>query len=156
MDFIHNISKSRLIEVSINIDDVLDRIYSQSALHVSYHPECILLTSDNGRLLEQSITDAVNALVSSLSGYVAFVNINPNAESEGIFIALKLPRGCVVPEGVGYAMRCAVVEAICNHVLAGIYERATGNGLYRTGWRAGVALARVLMARAERGIGLTN
>ena len=58
MDFIHNISKSRLIEVSINIDDVLDRIYSQSALHVSYHPECILLTSDNGRLLEQSITDS--------------------------------------------------------------------------------------------------
>ncbi len=140
-----------MVQITLDYDDILNEVYSRSAIHVSYNPSAPLLTVDNARLLEQRIGDAVKEFTAALSGYVAFVNINPNSDGDNIYIVLALQQGLSVPRGVASAISDVTVKALSSRVLSAVYE-PEGNGLYTATWRAATAQVAVMLARVERGV----
>ena len=147
MDFIHNIASSRLVEISIDFDDILTHIYAESAWHTMSHPELMTLTADNAKLLEQRIGEGVTDLKTRFAGFLAFVNVNPNTDNENIFLAFKLSQK--YPPTLPDALHNAIVSLLASYALMRSYEVGDGDkGLYGTAWRKYRAQAALLLARA--------
>ncbi len=153
MDFIHNIACGRLVELTIDFDEVLASLYTESDWYTLGRPELAPLTARDNHLLEQRIAEGVRQLHTRFAGYIAFVNINPNSDAENIFIAFELPSR--YPSWLPAALREAVIGALSAYVLMRAYEPAgsvaaeAGGGLYTTAWRRYRARITLLLARAE-------
>ncbi|MBQ9466815.1 MAG: hypothetical protein IJU62_07550 [Muribaculaceae bacterium] len=153
MDFIHNTACGRLVELTIDFDEVLASLYTESDWYTLGRPELSPLTARDSRLLEQRIAEGVADLHTRFAAYLAFVNINPNTDDSNIFLAFELPSR--IPKWLPAALRGAVVATLSAYVLMRAYEPAgsiaanAGGGLYATAWRRNRARIALLLARAE-------
>lgn len=72
------------LEVVIDLDDVLESIYAQSAWHCAHNKHLYRLTPDNSRLLTLKVKEAYDDLTTKAAAYIAFANFNPNIEHANI------------------------------------------------------------------------
>lgn len=131
--------------IKINLDDVLDRIYAESAWHAAYNNKIKLLTPDNARMLEMRIEDALHELRSRISGYVCEWNYNPHISSGNITIGLTMKHQ--QPQHVQEAMHGAITELLAAYALMCFYgEEGT---YYGTAWRLHRTKVLLLLARDQ-------
>lgn len=153
MDFIHNIAHSRLVELTIDFNEVLASFFTESDWYTLGLTELTPLTPRDSRLLEQRIAEGVDDLHTRLAAYLAFVNVNPNSDDANIYLAFELPSR--FPSWLPAALRAAIVGTLASYVLMRSYEPAgsiaaeAGGGLYGTAWRRYRARTMLLLARAE-------
>lgn len=129
--------------ITIDLDNILDRIYAESAWHAAYQPEVKLLTPDNARMLEMRIEDGLADLHSRISGYVSSWNYNPYIDNGNITIGLALP---ATMEAQADAVRGIVVDLLANYALMRFY--GDDGTYYGTAWRLNRVRLMLLMARA--------
>lgn len=118
-------------QITINLDDILNRIYAESAWHTAYRKGAYTLTPDNAAMLEMRIADGLSDLRSRMAGYVKFWNYNPNIPDGNITIELKFEKP--VPDGTGDTLKGAITELLAFYALMCFYGEKDTN--YGTGWR---------------------
>jgi hypothetical protein len=72
------------LEVSIDLDDVINSICAQSAWHCVHNPKLYRITPDNRRLITLKVKEAYDLLTAKAMGYISFANFNPNIEHANI------------------------------------------------------------------------
>lgn len=126
--------------IRINLDEVLDRIYAESAWRTAYRNDLYTLTPDNERMLVLKVQQGFHELLARLSGYVESWNYNPNIEQDNIMLVLK-------PDGQpdSGTLRASIIEALAQYALLQFYgEAETYHG---TAWRRQRAHVMLLMCR---------
>lgn len=117
------------INIQLDLQQVLERIYAESAWRAAYRDDAYTLTPDNQRMLALKVGQGLNELLARMAGYVTAWNYNPNIESNNIALTLQFARR--VPDEA--TLRAAVVEALAFYALLQFYgERDT---YYGTAWR---------------------
>lgn len=136
------------INLAINLDDILQRIYTESARRALAFPDTILLTPDNDRLLAQYIEDGLNDANSRMSGYVTLCSYNPNATERNIVLQLTLRHAASIE--IDKVMHDALLALLVNYALLRFYgERDT---YYGTAWRKYRAQLLLVLARDQAAI----
>ena len=133
------------ININADLDDVLDRVFAESARRAIAAPEVYRLTADNSRLLTQYVESALHDLRTRMGGYVTLWSFNPNSETRNVVIQLKL----VHPASAGLddIMRDALVELLANYALMRFYgDEGT---YYGTAWRKYRAQLMLVLARDQ-------
>lgn len=136
------------INIVIDLDEVLQRIYAESARRALAAPEVYVLTDNNENLLEQYIHSAMHDVKTRMAGYITLFSYNPNSTERNIVLQLKLehPAG----SSLDTAMHDALVELLANYALLRFYgERDT---YYGTAWRKYRAQLMLVLARDQAAI----
>lgn len=72
------------LDVSINLNDVINSICAQSAWHCAHNEKLYRLSPDNSRLLTLKVKEAYDELTAKAMAYITFANFNPNLEQGNI------------------------------------------------------------------------
>ncbi|MBO4870728.1 MAG: hypothetical protein J5565_01940 [Muribaculaceae bacterium] len=133
------------ININADLDDVLDRVFAESARRAIAAPEVYRLTADNSRLLTQYVESALHDLRTRMGGYVTLWSFNPNSETRNVVIQLKL----VHPASAGLddIMRDALVELLAYYALMRFY--GDDSTYYGTAWRKYRAQLMLVLARDQ-------
>ena len=133
------------ININADLDDVLDRVFAESARRAIAAPEVYRLTADNSRLLTQYVESALHDLRTRMGGYVTLWSFNPNSETRNVVIHLKL----VHPASAGLddIMRDALVELLAYYALMRFY--GDDSTYYGTAWRKYRAQLMLVLARDQ-------
>lgn len=131
------------MKLTIDLDEILDRIYAESAWHAAYDRDIPTLTPDNARMLEMRVEDGLNELRTRLAGYLTQWNYNPHIDKQNITLTLKTkhePTTSLVD-----AMHGAIVGLLSAYALMCFYGE---NGTYYgTAWRLHRTKIMLLLAR---------
>lgn len=131
------------ITIQINLDEVLDRIYAESAWRAAHRNDVYTLTPDNERMLSIKVGQGLSELLARLAGYVTAWNYNPNTLENNISVTLTVDDG--TPEAD--TLHATVVEALAFYALLQFYgEQDT---YYGTAWRKHRAHAVLLLCRPQ-------
>ena len=139
-------------KITIDLDEVLNRIYAESARHAIAEPDVLVLTSDQSRLLEQYIETAFRELHVRMGGYVVLASFNPNADSGNIVLHLALAH--CQGDMVANLLHHAIVELLAYYALMRVY--GDENTYYGTAWRKYRAQAMLVLARDQAGLAVTE
>ena len=131
------------MKITIDLDNILNRIYAESAWHASYQPEVKLLTPDNARMLEMRIEDGLADLRTRISGYIDSWNFNPHLDRGNITITLALP---ATMDCHTQPMSGTITDLLANYALLQFYGSEGTH--YDTAWRLNRARILLLLARA--------
>ena len=131
------------MEISVNLDDVLDSIYAQSAWHCAHNKQIYRLTPDNSTLLSLKVKEAYDNIYTQNMAYVSFANFNPNLNAANVrfnFI-FRHPYHEAMPQDVK--------QIIENALVAFALMRCYGDldDYYETAWRKYSAQLRMVFAR---------
>lgn len=72
------------ITITIDIDDILNYVYAQSAWYNAHKPGARVLTADNRNMLLIKLREGYADLRQRVMGYLYFDNYNPNTTSANI------------------------------------------------------------------------
>ena len=133
------------INITADLDDVLDRVFAESARHAIAAPEVYRLTADNSRLLIQYVESALHDLRTRMGGYVTLWSFNPNSETRNVVIQLKLAHPASA--GLDDIMRDALVELLAYYALMRFY--GDDGTYYGTAWRKYRAQLMLVLARDQ-------
>jgi len=134
------------IDISIDLDDIQQRIYTEGEWHPADNATAYGVTSANSAIIDRRVTEAVNDLLTRLGGYLMGHNVNLNLDSENIVLAIGLatrPAPTLQEQ-----MKEAIVTAIANYVLMSLY--GDEESIYGTAWRLWRSRVMLLLARASR------
>jgi hypothetical protein len=131
------------MEISVNLDDVLQHIYAQSAWHCAHNKQLYRLTSDNSTMLSLKVKEAFDNIYTQNMAYVSFANFNPNISAANIRFSFTFshPYHEALPHDV---------EQIIEHALAAFaLMRCYGDldDYHATAWRKYSAQLRMVFAR---------
>ena len=133
------------MKITIDLTEILDHIYAESAWHAAYDEKIRLLTPDNERMLEMRIEDGLYDLRPRLAGYITQWNYNPHLESGNISMTLQFRKE--QPGAVEQAMHDAIVELLAAYALKCFYgEEGT---YYGTAWRLYRTKVMLIMSRDQ-------
>ena len=136
------------INIAVDLDEVLQHIYVESARRGLAAPEVYVLTPDNERLLAQYIKSGLHDLTARMAGYVHLCSFNPNADERNIVVQLTLEHAASA--AIDRPMHDAMVELLANYALLRFYgERDT---YYGTAWRKYRAQLLLVLARDQAAI----
>lgn len=133
------------MRITIDLDEILDRIYAESAWHAAYDEKIKVLTPDNARMLEMRIEDGLNDLRTRLAAYLNEWNYNPHIDKGNITIGITFKHD--QPQEVEQSLHGAVVEMLAAYALMCFYgEDGT---YYGTAWRLYRTKIMLIMARDQ-------
>lgn len=84
IDFIMKTTNTYIMEIAIDLDDILNAVYSQSAWHCAHNKQLYRLTSDNSTMLSLKIKEAFDNIYTQNMAYVSFANFNPNLDHANV------------------------------------------------------------------------
>lgn len=117
------------ITIKINLDTILNRVYSESAWRSAYRTDAYTLTPDNERMIALKVGQGLNELLARMAGYVAAWNYNPNIEQDNVSITLQ----CGEAQPDGDIIRDAITEALAFYALLQFYGEE--DTYYGAAWR---------------------
>jgi len=119
------------VTVTIALDEILDRVYAESAWRAAHAPEVYHLSEDNAAMITTRIGQGFDDLVARLQGYVAAANYNPNVDDESIVIVFQQavePADTLEP-----ALTQVITSLLASYVLMCFYgDEGTS---YGSAWR---------------------
>ncbi|MBQ3959596.1 MAG: hypothetical protein II592_01945 [Muribaculaceae bacterium] len=132
-----------LLEVSIDLDSVLNAVYAQSAWHHAHKPELHRLTSDNARLVTMRVREAFDQIYTQNMAYVGFANFNPNIDQANVRFTFRFNHP------YHEAMPRDVAQIIENALAAFALMRLYGSldDYFKAAWRKYSAQLRMVFAR---------
>ena len=133
------------VRINIDLDEILNRIYAESARRAVGETDAFVLTADQSRLLEQYISEGFNELCVRMGGYVSLSSFNPNSDDNNIILHLSLRHS----EGPGLdsLLHKAITELLAHYALMRVYgDEGTW---YGTAWRKYRAQALLVLARDQ-------
>ncbi len=131
-------------DLFIDLDTVLDRIFSESAWLTLCHPELPAVTDDQARLIEQRVNEGFADLRERLAGMVEGWNYNPSLEHDNI--ALAIGTATAPDEGFAQALSGAVAGTLAYYVLMRLY---TGQETFVTSWHLYRTRLTILLCRLD-------
>lgn len=140
--------KKKNINIVVDLDDVLQCVYAESARRGLAAPEVYVLTEDNESLLVQYVKSGLDDVRTHMAGYVRLCSFNPNVNEHNIVIQLTLenPASAAVDD----AMSATLVRLLANYALLRFYgERDT---YYGVAWRKLRAQLLLVLARDQAAI----
>jgi hypothetical protein len=133
------------INIAVDLNDVMQRIFAESARRALATPEVYVLTPDNSRLLAQYVESGLNDVKIRMAGYVTLCSFNPNIDERNIVLQLTLQHSAS-PQ-LDTVMHDALVELLANYALLRFYgEHDT---YYGTAWRKYRAQLLLVLARDQ-------
>ena len=133
------------VRIIIDLDEVLNRIFSESARRAVGEPDAFVLTTDQSRLLEQYIAAGFNELCVRMGSYVALSSFNPNCDDGNIVLHISLRY--IDGRGIDTLLHMAIVELLAHYALMRVYgDEGTW---YGTAWRKYRAQALLVLARDQ-------
>ncbi|MBQ7689589.1 MAG: hypothetical protein IJT30_00105 [Muribaculaceae bacterium] len=132
-------------KIIIDLDEILERVYAESARRAIGEPGVAVFTADQARLLEQHIESGFGELRVRLGGYVTLASFNPNADTNHIVLHLALRH--TAGNGIEPTLHHAIVELLAHYTLMRLYGDA--NTWYGTAWRKYRAQVLLILARDQ-------
>ena len=136
-------------KIIIDLTEILNRVYAESARHALCQPDALVLTPDQNRLLTGYLEAGFQELCVRMGGYVALHSFNPHAESANVQLHLSLRWCC--GERVATLLQHAIVELLANYALMRVY--GDDGTCYGTAWRKHRAQALLVLARDQAHLG---
>ncbi len=136
-------------KITIDLNEILNRIYAESARRAIGEPDALVLTPDQNRLLAGYLEAGFDELCVRMGGYVALHSFNPHAESGNVQLHLSL-RWCR-GERVEALLHHAIVELLAHYALMRVY--GDSDTCYGAAWRKHRAQALLVLARDQAALG---
>lgn len=137
-----------LLDVSINFDQIFNRIYAESGWYGAHNPNVQVLTPDQRGMFTLKIKAAYNDLFSLIAGYIVAWNFNPNIEDHNITFTFGLKN--TFDDALPTNLEQIIIDVLANYVLMSAYGDA--ESLYGTAWRKSKAQLIVAFARNDNGL----
>ena len=132
------------MNISIDLDNVLERIYAESAWHAAYNPGVAALTPDNRATLNRRIDDALADLRQRIDGYVTQWEFNHHLDEGNITIALRLKPHMDVHAA---AIKDSITDVLAQFALKSHYTGT--NNHFDLAWQVARARITVFLAKNE-------
>ncbi|MBR4217558.1 MAG: hypothetical protein IKR71_00745 [Bacteroidales bacterium] len=140
-----------ITRIYIDLDEILNRIYAESARRALCAPDVPLLSADQSRLLEQYIESGFREVQVRIGGYVALASFNPNSDDNNIILHLQLRHNSGEP--LSQLLHYALVELLAHYALMRFYgDEGTW---YGTAWRKYRAQVLLMLARDQMALDAT-
>lgn len=135
----------KTVRVTINLDNIFDRIHAESAWHAAHHEGVITLTDDHRCLIIQHLQAALADLKVKMEGYITLFSFNPNVDENSLQIELRFAHE--VPYRVDLQMTAAVTELMAQYALMRCYGES--DTYFGTAWRRSRAQVMLMLARDQ-------
>lgn len=131
------------MEISVNLDDVLESIYAQSAWHCAHNEQLYRLTSDNRTMLSLKVKEAYDNIYTQNMAYVSFANFNRNLSAANVRFNFTFshPYHEAMPQDV----KQIIENALAAFALMRCYDKV--DDYFATAWRKYSAQLRMVFAR---------
>lgn len=140
--------KKKNINITINLEDIFQSVYIESARHAMAAPQTYILTEDNAALLTKYVEDGMTDVRTRMAGYVTLCSFNPNVDERNIVLQLKLEHDS--SPNLDNAMADVLKQLLANYVLLRFYgEQDT---YYGVAWRKYRAQLMLVLARDQAAI----
>ncbi len=138
-----NTPQKHLMEIAIDLNEIFEHIYAESAWISAHNDELYTLTPDNEPLLRMKVSEGYALLLPRLQPYATWANFNPNIESRNLTLTLQFTR--TITETLSDTMHGVIVEWLANYTLMRFYSSHTQ--LYETAWRRSDSQLTLVWAR---------
>ena len=115
------------ITININLEEVLNRVYAESAWRTAHDKDAYTLTPDNKPLIAQMVHKGLVELLARTAGYVSDWNYNADLAENNISITLT-----VSPQINVNILEGDIIEALAFNALMQFYGRV--ETYYTTAW----------------------
>ena len=129
--------------LKINLQQIYERIYAESAWRAAHRNDVYTLTPDNEKMLQVKVKSGFDDLVSRIAGYLTSSSFNPSLQRDNIQLEFNLD----LPEASEAAMRTDVVETLAYYALLQFY--GAKDTYYDTAWQRNRAHAVIILCRAD-------
>ncbi|MBO7609085.1 MAG: hypothetical protein J6S96_02635 [Muribaculaceae bacterium] len=140
--------KKKNINITINFDDVFDRVFAESARRALAASGVYVLTEDNAPLLVKYIEDGLADVRTRMDGYVTLCSFNPNVDERNIVLQLALKHAAT--PSLDNVMADTLTQLLANYVLLRFYGES--DTCYGIAWRKYRAQLLLVLARDQAAI----
>lgn len=131
------------VAVSIDMDDVLEKVYAASAWHAVGHDGCHVITPDNAAMLRSTMREAFDDLRTRAGGYIALASYNPDAAQGNVRLTFELRHK--PPLEFADELSGVIEQMLANFVL--FRHHGADDGYFYTAWRKYRAQLMLMFAR---------
>ena len=105
--------------ITINKEQILDIIYSESAWYCLLHPQAKCITPDWQRLTMMRVKEGFEEFRAQFQGYIYFSNFNPNVDAGNVSVEFRF--FYPVPAGVAETVTSDVTNLLAWYALERFY-----------------------------------
>lgn len=131
------------IDVAINLSEIFELIYAESAWISAHNDSLYCLTSDNEPMLKLKVREGYAQLLPKIQPYLSWANYNPNIDARNLTLTLQFAH--LTPDSMADTAHRIIVEALAHYALMCFYHGQTQ--LYEAAWRKSEAQLMLLWAR---------
>ena len=131
------------IEISINLDDIQQAIYTEGTWHPADNATAWGVNPSNEPIVDRRVREGLDDLLSRISGYIVNKNINFNIESQNIMLTLAVEHRPLL--SLADDLKRAIIAALANYTLMSLY--GDEDSIYGTAWRLHRARTLLLLSR---------
>ena len=131
------------IDITIDLDDIQQAIYTEGEWHPARNATAWGVNSSNEPIIDRRVREGLDDLMARMSGYLIGQNINFNLESGNIMLAIGLEHRPLL--SIADNLKSAIINALANYTLMSLY--GDEDSIYGTAWRLHRARVMVLLAR---------
>ncbi len=142
-----NTQQKHLMELAIDLNDIFELIYAESAWISAHNDKMYRLTTDNEAMLRMKVSEGYALLLPHLQPYLTWANFNPNISSRNLTLTLQFIHE--PPESLSDTIGRVIVELLANYALMRFYHGQTQ--LYETAWRKSNSQLMLMWARDANG-----
>ena len=143
MNFHINSRAKYRIDITIDLDDIQQAIYTEGEWHPADNATAWGVNSSNEPIVDRRVREGLDDLLSRMSGYLLGKNINFNIENENIRLAIGLDRRPLLT--LADDLKSAIIAALANYALMSLY--GDEDSIYGTAWRLHRARVMLLLSR---------
>lgn len=131
------------IDITIDLDEIQQAIYSEGEWHPAENATAWGVTPSNEPIVDRRVREGLDDLLARMGGYLIGQNINFNLESGNIVLAIGLDRRPQL--SIASDVKNAIITALANYTLMSLY--GDEDCIYGTAWRLHRARVLILLAR---------
>ena len=131
------------IDITIDLDEIQQAIYTEGEWHPAANATAWGVNSSNEPIIDRRVREGLDDLMARMSGYLIGQNINFNLESGNIVLAIGLEHRPLL--SIADNLKSAIINALANYTLMSLY--GDEDSIYGTAWRLHRARVMVLLAR---------
>ena len=131
------------IEISIDLDDIQQAIYTEGTWHPADNATAWGVNSSNEPIVDRRVREGLDDLLARISGYIESKNINFNLESQNILLTVAVERRPLLT--LASDLKQAIIAALANYTLMSLY--GDEDSIYGTAWRLHRARTLLLLSR---------
>ncbi len=131
------------IEISIDLDDIQQAIYTEGTWHPADNATAWGVNSSNEPIVDRRVREGLDDLLARISGYIESKNINFNLDSQNILLTVAVERRPLLT--LASDLKQAIIATLANYTLMSLY--GDEDSIYGTAWRLHRARTLLLLSR---------